>query len=640
MASNGETTWVADGSAEVVSRIDPTAGTSKAIPVAGGPVDIALGAGAAWVTLSLDDAVARIDARTGTVRRTIPVGRRPEGVAYGAGGVWVANTGDGTVSRLDPASGRVTATIPVGASPQDVAVADGNVWVSVRPRESLPPAETGGTVHVEMPDSVDFLDPGLAYLPGSLQVLHSTCVKLMNYPDGRGASGGRLVPELAESVPKPSAGGRSYTFTVRRGFRFSPPSGEPVTAQSMRYTIERSLDPRMRSPAASLVPDIKSVRASGRTLTVKLTRPSSTFLHRISLPFFCAVPLGTPIEPEGLPRVPSAGPYYVSSHVPGEEIVLRRNPNYDGPRPQHPDAVRIVVGAGLAGSLRRVQAGEVDYVPFVTTNAAVARRLERRYGAGSPAAEAGRQRYFVRPTLQLDFLAFNTSRAPFSSARLRRAVNYALDRRALARRGLFTDLPTAPTDEYLPPEMPGHRDARIYPLEPDLAKARELAGPERRSVVLYALGEAGHLRFAEIVKANLRRIGIDVTIRTHGDTHFSRIARRDEPFDLAIAGWQSDFPDPMDYLHQLDGRTIGPDRNVNYAYFDDPGFNARLDAAEALPSPARELALGRLAHRVARRSAPWAAVGNGRHHDFFSARIGCHPYNPIYGVSLGSLCVR
>ena len=79
--------------AAVVSRIDPRAGTSKAIPVAGGPADIALGARAAWVTLSLDDAVARIDTHTGTVRRTIPVGRRPEGVAVGAGGVWVANTG-------------------------------------------------------------------------------------------------------------------------------------------------------------------------------------------------------------------------------------------------------------------------------------------------------------------------------------------------------------------------------------------------------------------------------------------------------------------------------------------------------------------------------------------------------------------
>ena len=206
--------------------------------------------------------------------------------------------------------------------------------------------------------------------------------------------------------------------------------------------------------------------------------------------------------------------------------------------------------------------------------------------------------------------------------------------------GLFTDLPATPTGQYLPPGMRGYGDAHVYPLTPDLAKARRLAGPERRTVVLYALGEGAHMRFAEIVRANLRRIGIDVRIRALGDTIFARIARRGEPFDLAVAGWQSDYPDPMDYLRQLDGRTITSDGNLNYAYFDDPGFNARLDAAEALPSPARELALGRLAVGVARHSAPWAAVGNGRHQDFFSARVTCQSYNPVYGLSLGSLCIR
>ena len=532
------------------------------------------------------------------------------------------------------------ATIPVGASPQDVVVAEGRVWVSVRPRESLPPAETGGTVHVERPDDVDFLDPALAYLPGSWQVLHPTCAKLMNYPDGSGASDARPVPELAETIPKASDGGRTYRFTVRRGFRFSPPSGEPVTAQSMKYTIERSLNPRMRSAASGLLSDVRSVSASGRTLTVTLARPSSTFLNRISLPFFCAVPLGTPIEPEGLRSVPSAGPYYVSSHVRDEEIVLRRNPNYNGPRPQRPDAVRIVLGGGFAGALKRIEAGEVDYAPLVEPDAAVARRLAARYGRGSPAARAGGQRYFVHQTLQLDHLVLNTSRGPFSSARLRRAVNYALDRRALARRAIFTGLPAAATDQYLPPGMPGFRDARIYPLIPDLAKARRLAGTQRRTVVLYALGDPAHLRFAEIVRANLRRIRMDVRIKALGDTLFTRIARRGEPFDLAVAGWQSDFPDPTDFLRQLDGRTIAADGNVNYAYFDDPGFNRRLDAAEALPSPARELALGRLDVEVARRAAPWAAVANSSDHDFFSARAACQVYNPIYGLDLGSLCLR
>ncbi len=104
----------------------------------------------------------------------------------------------------------------------------------------------------------------------------------------------------------------------------------------MKYTIERALNPRMRSPAAAAMDDIAGVTARGRRLTIRLTRPSPTLPARLSLPFFCAVPIGTPIEPAGLRKVPSAGPYYVATHAPGEEIVLRRNPHYPGPRPQPP----------------------------------------------------------------------------------------------------------------------------------------------------------------------------------------------------------------------------------------------------------------------------------------------------------------
>jgi ABC-type oligopeptide transport system substrate-binding subunit len=285
-----------------------------------------------------------------------------------------------------------------------------------------------------------------------------------------------------------------------------------------------------------------------------------------------------------------------------------------------------------------VEAGEADYAASVTIPTS-ARRLEERYGPGSAAAKEGRQRYFVNTAPQTTHLAFNTSRPPFSSARLRRAVNYAIDRRALSRPSPFTGLPAVPTDQYLPPSMPGFRDARLYPSTPDLAKARRLAGPERRRVTLYALSDPSHVRFAEIVKANLRRIGIDVQIKASGSAYI-QVGRQGEPFDLVLNGWVADYPDPMTFLRLLDGRIIRPDNNLNLAYFDDPSFNRRLDAADALPSPARELALGRLDTQVARRAAPWAAVANERQHDFFSERIGCQLFNPVYGMDLGALCIR
>jgi len=654
IAADGRAVWLADRSGNVITRIESRSGVPHPIPVAGGPADIALGANAVWVSAALDDSVVRIDPATGSVRSTTPVGRRPAGVAVGEGAVWVANSGDGTVSRLHPGTGRVTHTIPVGGSPQDVVVADGRVWVSVRPRRRADEGGGGGIVRVETPSDVDTLDPALSYVTSvGWQIEYATCAKLVNYPDEGGAAGVRLSPELAEALPRPTGGGRTYTFRIRRGFRFSPPSSEPVTARVLKYSIERSLHPRMRSEAARFMSDlvgasayaagsarqVSGITAAGDTLTMRLTRPSSNFLYRLALPFFCAVPVGTPIEPEGLRKVPSAGPYYVASHAPGGEVVLRRNPNYHGPRPRRPDQVRITLNAGQAATIARVERGEIDYAAFLD-DPRRARRLESRYGPGSAAARAGRQRYFAHPLLHLNYLAFNTSRGPFASARLRRAVNYAIDRRALAPEGLFYGLPATPTDEYLPPGMPGYRDARIYPLTPDLRKARQLAGTTRRSVVLYASSGPRHLRVAEIVRANLRRIGIEVQIRALGDSLFERLQRRGEPFDIAVLGWQSDYPDPLDFLQQLDGRTIAPDGNLNTAYYDDPGYNRTLDAAAGLASPARELALGRLAVDVARTAAPWAAIGNEREHSFFSARIGCRLHHPVFGIDLAALCIR
>jgi len=646
--------WVGDAAgAGVVSRVDAGTGIVHPIPVVGSPAGIALGAGAVWVTLALEDAVARIDPATGAVRSTTPVGQGPAGVAVGAGGVWVANSGDGTVSRLDPRSGQVTDTIPVGASPQDVVVADGRVWVSVRPL-SPAEAEPGGTISIETPDKeLDSADPALAYDTLSWAIVRATCAKLVDYPDAPGSAGARPAPELAEALPGRSDGGRTYAFKIRRGFRFSPPLGEPVTARSLKYTIERSLNPRMQSPAADLVQDlvgqsayaagrarhISGVRASGNKLTFTLVEPSSNFLERIALSFFCAVPEGTPVDPDGLPKVPSAGPYYIASNVPGEEVVLRRNPNYGGSHPGAADELRIRLGVSQEKTVARIEDGTVDYTP-ISEDPRLAQRLQERYGHGSADAERDGPRYVVKPLAAVGYLAFNTSRPPFSSSRLRRAVNYALDRRALSREGLLTGLPAQPADQYLPPPLPGYRDARIYPQRPDLARARRLAGTRRPSVVLYTSNYPSHVRFAAIVKANLRAIGIDVEIKNHGDRHWALIQRRDEPFDMAVVGWISDYPDPVDVLNQLDGRTIREDGNPNTAHFADPAYNRQLDAAKTLPSPARELALGKLDIDVARTAAPWAAVSNDQTHHFFSARVGCQHYNPLYGVELARLCIR
>ena len=647
--------WVTDTGSDNVTRVDPT-GFVTPVAVGGGPTGIAVGAGAVWVADSLDDRVVRIDTSAApAVTATIHVGRAPMGVAVGDGSVWIANSGDGTVTRIDPASQRVISTIAVGGSPQAIKIAAGRVWVTVdadtlRPSGGSP---AGGTLRVDSQIDVDYMDPARAYLYLSWQLLYATCAKLLNYPDSSGPAGAQLIPEVARSLPTRSADGRTYTFEIRTGFRFSPPSSERVTAQTFKATIERTLNPRMKSLVApeftavigaaaymaGRAPDISGIVARGDTLTIQLLRPVPDLPARLAQPFFCAVPSNTPINTNGERVIPSAGPYYVSSYTPGQGVVLVRNPNYRGSRPHHFDRIVLAVGASIQRSVGEIERGAADYITLVGPDAANLRTLavglNARYGAGSQAAAHGGQRYFASPGLALDLFYLNTHRGPFRDVRLRQATNYAIDRHTLARVGQpFAPLPDRPADHYLPPGVPGSQEINAYPPTPDLGKARALAGSKRRTAVLYTCNLSPCLQQAQIVQNDLAAIGIDVQVMKFPyATLLARAARPGEPFDLIWYGIALDYPDPAALLTEL------LDNPSAFPTLEDPTYQRRLAHAAALTGPERYLTYGKLDIDLARNAAPMIAFGNPSQHDFFSARIGCQTYN-LYGFDLAALCIK
>lgn len=647
-------TWLTDTDANNVVRVD-SSGLPTPIGVGDAPIGIAVGAGWVWVVDSLDDAVVRIDPDTRSVSATIQVGRSPAGVAFGAGSVWVANSGDGTVTRIDPRTDKVQATITVGGSPQAITIADGKAWVTVDEQSIAPSrgAPDGGTLRIVSSSDVPTMDPALA---GDPQLLYATCAQLLNYPDKAGLAGSQLTPEVAQSLPARSPDGRTYTFTIRPGFRFSPPSNEPVTAQTFKATIERTLNPGTHSLYAHFLADIvgadaymsgkashiAGVIAHGDTLTVRLLAPAPDFLARISQPAAsCAVPSDTPVDRNGERVIPSAGPYYVTVNTPGQGVVLMRNPNYHGRRPHHFARIELSVLISPKRAISEIEAGLADYTTVGSgwsasaARAAHASRLAARYGAGSAAAARGAQQYFANPAAQLDYFVLNTHRPLFSDARMRQAVNYAINRRALAQRGdRFSPLPAHPTSHYLPPGMPGFRDAHVYPMTPDIVKARKLARGGGRTAVLYTCNSSPCPEQAQIVKTDLAAIGLQVHIKKIPfATYFTTLGKPGHPFDLAWDGWLPDYIDPAAMLNSLlADSSFGPT-------FDDPAYRRRLAAASRLSGPERYLTYGRLDLELARDAAPLAAFDNLSNNDFFAARIGCQTYG-IYGMDLAALCIR
>jgi ABC-type oligopeptide transport system substrate-binding subunit len=512
----------------------------------------------------------------------------------------------------------------------------------------------GGTLKINLAADTDHVDPALAYYQVSVQFLYSACTMLLNYPDTAGPQGSRLQPEVAQELPKVSADGKTYTFIVREGFKLSPPSNEAVTADTFRAVIERNLSSKLQSPSASFISDIEGATAftegkaksvsgvtvAGNKLTVKLTKPAPDFLARIAMWFFCAIPKDTPVDPDQERPVPTAGPYHVTSWTPKRQLILKRNPNYTGDRPHNVDEIRYTADVEQATSVLQIRSGSTDYaadgIP-PTSNA----ELAREFGPDSEAAKNDKQQFFYNPALQFNYLGLNTQRPLFADVNVRKAVAYAIDRPALVRlSGAFSG---EPSDQYLPPGLPAYEDADLFPLDgPDVEKAKELMGGKTGKAVMYTCNQSPCPERAQLVQQNLKAIGIDVAIKQWPrNVQFAKEGIKGEPFDIADEGWIADYPDPYDFINKLlDGRTIQNSNNVNFSYFNDPAYNKKMDEAASLTGDARNRAYAELDADIAGNAAPLAAWSVPNNIDFFSSRVGCQLFQPVYFMDLGALCLR
>jgi DNA-binding SARP family transcriptional activator/ABC-type transport system substrate-binding protein/DNA-binding beta-propeller fold protein YncE len=668
--------WVAQGLSRIL-RINPASGqVESSVPVADANV-VAFGGGAVWVASSDLGTLTKIDPRTGTVVATARIGPwicclavgggyvwagndaglwrlAPDGrvldtittpsqianIFYGDGALWVAADAAGTVMRIDPRTDAIR-RYHIGHLLTGIGVAGPTVAVSVHPNGSDLLAHLSGQVlQVRNHDWFNSTDPAVAAEPGTAgqpweqQFQYATCAPLLGYPDAPAPGGWRLVPEVAAAWPSLSPDGRTYTFRITPGFRFSPPSGQMVTAATFKYTIERALSPALGpdAPALSVAsdiagvpaywagssPHISGIRATKNTLAITLVHRAPDFPERIALSYFCPVPIGTPTIVNGLPDpIPSAGPYYLSGNLGGVVAVLRRNPNYRGSRPHRLAAIVYREQPRTGEAVAGIEAGHADYVAEPDLGLAQLAAVARRFGRSSA---GGPPRYFVAPLLATDELAFDTRHGLFADPRLRRAVSYALDRPALA--AVLGDLVT---DHYLPPGMPAPRERHVYPLTgPDLRRARQLAGPRAGRAVLAVCSDPNCLKIGRIVQADLERIGLHIKLRPYAGAIASAITRPGA--DIVLARVFAPYPDPVAFLKTALGGRFAQDRL---------GKLTRLDRSQQLA------AASRLELQLMRGPAPLAAIGTPAIPEFFSARVSCHVSQPLqFGADLGSLCLR
>ena len=239
----------------------------------------------------------------------------------------------------------------------------------------------GGTLRVDLPADFNFIDPALNYSSSGWQMLYTTSCKLLNFPDKEATAGGtRISPEVATSLPAVSRNGKTYTFTLKKTFKFA--DGTPVTATNFVYAMNRDLQPKMSSPAIDFMADItgaqavidgkaqaaSGIKATGKyKLRITLINVAPDFLARITMPFFSAVKTDTAVNPDGVSapsRGTACGPYYVSEWVTNRTATLSRNPFYKGGRPANPDRIQYTFGTSDASQALRVINAETDLGSF------------------------------------------------------------------------------------------------------------------------------------------------------------------------------------------------------------------------------------------------------------------------------------
>jgi peptide/nickel transport system substrate-binding protein len=480
---------------------------------------------------------------------------------------------------------------------------------------------------------VDFTDPSLAYGSISWQIEYATALKLFNYPDKPAPDGGRIQPEGATAFPTISKDGKTYTITVKPGFRFS--NGKPVTAANYALAINRALNPTMQSPAASFITGIvgaqavidkkaktaSGVQAKGNKLVIKLTAPDGGLLAKLGMPFFQAIPTNLAIDPRGVNAYPSAGPYYIASRDVGRQIVVKTNKFYKGTRPHNIETFQIAVNTNIDQSLLQVKANQVDY-DIGTLPPSAHADLANQFGVN-------KTQYFVNPLVETDYIALNTSRPTFSSAAMRKAANFAIDRPAMLRtRGAFAG---KRTDQILPPGIGGFRDEKIYPLKgANYTKAKQLAGGKCGKVSLWTTTSTTGQALGQVFKYNLGQIGCDVDVKLlQGFQIYTAAGAKGADFDAAVVGWNQDYPDPYDFIDVLlNGENIHESNNNNLAYLNVPALNKKMAAANKLSGDSRYRAYGALDLEITKNYAPWASYDNRNQRDFVSRRTGGFVFQP------------
>jgi len=494
-------------------------------------------------------------------------------------------------------------------------------------------AATGGDINVTMTSFPDYVDPQLSYTVEGWEVLWNTYTPLLTYRHQRGEPGTDVVPGLAKDMPEISADGKTYKLTLRPNMKYS--DGTPIKASDFTYAIKRLF--KADSGGSVFYEDIvgamdfaedKSDTISGIVaddtsgdITITLDKPNGTFTNVLGLTFAAPVPPTTPLDKDATNNPPpSSGPFMISRVDAPNSLIMERNPQFktvkDAGATEVPDAnvdkIIVTQNKNNSAQVTGVEQNQIDFMQSPPD----ADRLSEVKAKFS-------DRFRLENSINTYYFWMNNTTAPFNDVRVRQAINYAIDPEALNR--VFGGR-LHPSQQILPPGMPGYDEFALYP-GPDMGKAKQLlaeANPADKDITVWTDDEPDRKRIGEYYHDLLNELGFNAQLKViSGDVYFTTIGNTSTPdLDTGFADWFQDFPHPDDFFRPLlNGENILPTNNNNFSQVNIPANDAKMD----------ELRTGQLTEEARKQyaeldksymeQAVWAPYGNEQFSTFVSDRI-------------------